>query len=450
MHKFLLLLLPFIFLGCSNGDSTSSPAEREVLTPTTTLTAYRPMLVIGVEFNDYPFISTPALTTWEQKIFGTNPSEVNHYYNEISAGQFQFQPVNNDSVTAGMTIVQLNQNHPNFYSGTDINAWTNDIKTRLYPILEEALNKVDANGFDFKYYDKNNDNRITPDELIVMYVLAGEEDAYSGGMNASGVWAHVDCTTDSYTHDGVKMLGCSSGGKYAVFGERHYDSHDDSHDATIGIIAHELGHATFDLPDLYYGSSTRIGYYGLMANGSWGQADISEEAGDTPTHMCAWSKIDTGWYSTSSSSDTDLLVHATGSTDYNIIKVPINGDPDEYFLVENRGDYGYDTGLKEINDAYVGGMAIWHIDETVIRSKRASNSINSDLTHKGVDLEEAAGPSVNYGNGDPVLNLYYAGNVNTFTPSTSPNTDNYAGDSSFIYFTDISSPSSTMTVSISK
>lgn len=410
------------------------------------------MLVIGVEFNDYSFQS--STTVWQEKIFGTNNNAVNHYYNEISAGQFQFEPVNNSSVTSGLTIVKLSQDHPDLYSGSDINAWTNDIRTKLYPILEDALTKLDTDvdkGFDFSTYDTNLDGKITPDELLIMFILAGEEDAYSGGIYASGVWAHVDCTTSSYNFDGVNLLGCNSGGNYAVFGERHYDNATVSHDATIGIIAHELGHAAFDLPDLYYGGYTRIGYYGLMANGSWGQADITGEAGDTPTHMCAWSKMDTGWYSASQTSDsgTDIQVNATGSADYNIIKVPLNGSHEEYFLVENRGSYGYDTGLKDINSAYNGGMAIWHIDETVIQANRASNTVNSNASHKGVDLEEAAGPSVDYGNGDPVLNLYYAGNVSSFTPSTTPNTDSYADGPSLIYFTDVSSASNTMTVSIS-
>ena len=448
MHKFLLLLLPFFFLSCSE-NATTTPAEREIYTRTSVSTSYQPMLVIRVEFNaPYTFKSSSSI--WEHKIFGADNSTVNHYYNEISARQFQFQPVNNNTVPSGIATITLNEDHPNFYAGDDINEWTNDIKKRLYPILEKALIKLNSNGFDFSVYDTNSDEIITPNELLITYILAGGEDAYSGGVyGKSGVWAHVDCTTDSYTYDGVKMLGCGSGGNYAVFGERHYDS-TTSHDATIGIIAHELGHAAFDLPDLYYGQFTRIGYYGLMANGSWGQADIAGYPGDTPTHMCAWSKIDTSWYSVSQTSDNNnIQVNATGSIDYNIIKVPLNTSKEEYFLIENRGSYGYDTGLNDINSAYVGGLAIWHIDETVIDTKRADNIINSDPAHKGVDLEEAAGPSVDYGNGDPVLNLYYSGNVNTFTPSTSPNTNSYDGVSSLIYFTDISTPSNAMTVSIS-
>ena len=456
MFKFLLFFLPFFFLGCSDGV----PAEKEIFVPTSTSQLHQPMLVIGVEFNDYAFSSTSPSDSWEQKIFGQNSGSVNDYYNEISAGQFQFEPVINENVTTGLTIIKLDQNHPNFYSGTNETTFNNDIQNNLYPILDKALIKVDIQGFDFSYYDNNNDGNITPDELLITYILAGEEDAYSGGIYASGVWAHVDCTTSSSKLDGVNLLGCSSGGNYAVFGERHYDSPDTSHDATIGIIAHELGHAAFALPDLYYKNDSRIGYFGLMASGTWGQANQGGEAGDTPTHMCAWSKIDTGWYSTSPTLDnnTDYQVNATGSTDYNIVKVPLNGSHDEYFLIENRGLGGYDSGLKYIFSKplqkviytnYNGGLAIWHVDEQIIRSKRASNSINSNSVHKGIDLEEASGTSVDEGMGDPELNLYYSGNIDKFTPKTSPNTDSYTGDSSLIYFTNISTRSNTMTINIS-
>ena len=40
---------------------------------------------------------------------------------------------------------------------------------------------------------------------------------------------------------------------------------------------------------------------------------------------------------------------------------------------------------------YLGGLLIWHIDETVIVNNIATNTINADPTHRGVNLEEADG-----------------------------------------------------------
>jgi len=425
--------------------STGPQAENQIFTATSAFEA-RPMLVIRLDFANQHFIDNE--TVWQNKLFGTQHGELNDYYHEISHNKFEFSPVTDDgNVTDGIVTVTFNSDHPD----PDIDA--SDFTSKLHTVLKAAIETVSADGFDFSIYDTNGDNSISPDELIITFIMAGEEDSYSGGQYGNGVWAHQWCTQSTYTPtvDNVEVMACSSGGNYAVFGERHKDSTTISHNATVGIMAHELGHSAFALPDLYYGSNTRIGYYGLMSNGSWAQVGTSGYPGDTPTHMCAWSKIDTGWYgptSTSSDPTTDLQVHATGTANYNIIKTPFNNASNEYFLVENRGDSGYDAGLKYVNDNFTGGIAIWHIDESVIQAKRASNTINSNAAHKGVDLEEAAGPSVDTGAGDPVLNLYYSGNIDSFTPNTFPNTDSYDDNRSMIFFTDISSISDTMTVRI--
>ena len=430
--------------------ATGPQANNEIFTPTSTAMESRPMLVIRLAFANQTFISDE--TTWQQKLFGTQHSQLNNYYHEISQNQFEFTPVADaGGVVNGITTVTFTQDHPD----ADIDAA--NFTALLHPFLRDAIIAVSNGGFNFSLYDTDGSNSISPDELIITFIMAGEEDAYSGGTAGNGVWAHQWCTESSYTPtvNGVTVMACDNGnypeGNYAIFGERHQDSSTQSHNATVGIIAHELGHSSFNLPDLYYGNGTRIGYYGLMANGSWGQVGTSGYAGDTPTHMCAWSKIDTGWYSPSGSSNDpaiDLPVNATGTSTYNIIKTPFYNSSDEYFLVENRGDAGYDAGLKYVNDAFTGGVAIWHIDDSVIRTRRAGNDINKYVDHKGVDLEEAAGPSVDYGNGDPVLNLYYSGNVDTFTPNTLPNTNLYSNARSMIFFTDISGISDTMSVRI--
>ena len=62
----------------------------------------------------------------------------------------------------------------------------------------------------------------------------------------------------------------------------------------MGVYAHEFGHI-LGLPDLYDrddsdGSSAGLGEWCLMASGSW-----LGWAGDTPSHMSTWCKIQMGW-----------------------------------------------------------------------------------------------------------------------------------------------------------
>ena len=60
----------------------------------------------------------------------------------------------------------------------------------------------------------------------------------------------------------------------------------------IGVFCHEFGHA-FGLPDLYdtnsdNGSSSGIGWWGLMGSGNWNSPTH-------PAHMSPWAKAELGW-----------------------------------------------------------------------------------------------------------------------------------------------------------
>ena len=454
MHKLLFLFLPLFILGCNEkssdtcdiSPSSGEQARNEIFLASSTTLKERPMLVIRLQYTDKKFVSDEDV--WYNILFGNKKGELNHYYHEISNGQFGFKPVANaGNVRNGIVTVNRNIAHP------DPNIDSPNFEHKLHPELQIAIKSISDNNFDFSVYDINKDKFITPDELVIIYIMAGEEEAYSGNINAvPGIWAHELCTRSTYTPkaNGVSLLGCSEDGSYTIFGERHHDSDKKSHNATVGIIAHELGHGAFDLPDLY---ASGIGSYGLMGFGSWGRTSSDNKAGSWPTHMTAWSKIDVGWFSAQKKhSDTTSFVEltATGSDQYNIIKSPIYNAPNEYFLLENRGMLGYDEGLKDVNSDYLGGIAIWHIDETNLKNSREANTVNANVHHKEIDIEEAAGSSVDKGNGkgNPVTNLYYSSNVDAFTPNTSPNTDIYNGGKSYIFFTDISSVGTVMSLKI--
>ena len=107
------------------------------------------------------------------------------------------------------------------------------------------------------------------------------------------VWAHQwylnDVTPPSL--DG-KLLGYYPYGGYAQFGERH-----SSHQATIGIMAHEFGHS-INWPDLYDTTPTPVpdsegvGNWSIMGAGNWNKTGVD---GDSPAHPDAWLKWFQGW-----------------------------------------------------------------------------------------------------------------------------------------------------------
>ena len=408
MHKFLLFLISsvfFFFVGCGSGSSVLQQDHTPLATVPHAQSTI-PMLGILVNYSNQQISSDD--TTWSNKLFGTDEHQLNHYYQEVSNLHFKFAKViesygiANDSIVS----VDLPKEHPD-----------SAILSHTYPDLKSALNAVDT-YVDFSQYDTNTDGKITPNELILTFIIAGFEDAYEASHVSNGVWAHQYCmtsSTNSPTLDGVSLMGCQNGGNFALFGERHDLAH--PHDATIGIIAHELGHATFNLPDLYNTQNVNsggIGNFGLMSGGTWAQQNSVEYAGNTPVHFSAWSKIYNGWLNATTSTG-NVTLHASSSSSYNIVKIPINAT--SYYLLENRGNNGYDKGLYSLTGSFDGGMALWKIDETKLTAQHFNdNDVNADTQNKGVDLVEAqVGNIDSTGGGGDEDALYYEGNKNSFS-----------------------------------
>ncbi len=409
--SFLVLLITGCGGGSGGGGGTSSSSASSSLSQNTE----RDLLVVRVAYTDITLSNPAAL--WSEKFFSPLEGSVNHFYAENARGHFRFNPAQEtqDSPNDGIIDVTLSKNHSN---PTTVLA--------IQPDLTAALALCDP-FIDFSAFDTNADGAIASDELLLVFVVAGSEEAY-GPSVLPGVFAHTYTLSSAPRLDGV-TLG-SGKGNYALFGERHCnESASNCRDATIGIIAHELGHAAFNLPDLYdttpYGDpdSAGIGYFGLMSAGMWGtDAILGTKEGSRPAHFCAWSKIQNGWVVPQEMEDHTSLhvsLNEAASTEYNVFKIPI--DADHYYLIENRHNSGYDQGLMVIEGNFGGGMALWKIDDAVLRRTWSLNIVNADPEAKGVDLIEASLPltakkldETPYARGHE-KNLFYKGNVETYT-----------------------------------
>jgi hypothetical protein len=256
--------------------------------------------------------------------------------------------------------------------------------------------------------------------------------------------------------DNVKLMDYHYEGDYAQFGERHWDL-DYNHggnDATIGIIAHELGHAALGLYDLYDTdlSSEGIGDFGLMGGGNWARK-AGEAPGTTPVHMTGWSKVYAGFVLPETiGSQTNVAASATSDNSYKLYKIE-TGKTGEYFLVENRANRGYDKGLYVLHGAgsYEGGLSILHVDDNLLGICSYNNTCNDNENHKMVDIEEAnnAGLDDKIHMGDK-RNLFYTGNQDAFTATTSPDSKRYDGHSSGISITNISARGDVMYFDLEK
>ena len=489
LRLFLILIVSLLLflISCSKKEEESSstssspcytttPSDKGSCSSISTLTASTkvPLLLVRVQYNNACFSSDE--TTWANKMFGTSDGQMNHYLAETTYSKYQFTPASETSGCSndGVITVDIPENHPN----TQKNSWSCH--------ASKAITEVDS-YVNFAAYDTDSNDNLSVSELQVIFMVAGGESA-SNINTPGGVWGMATslyCDADGdgsvraeegerwLTKDNVNLLGINSSSYgqngYSQFGERQGRSSSDTWDATIGIMAHELGHAYFLLPDLY---DTRlspinsgIGAFGLMGSGVWGRKSSSEKSGATPVHLSAWSKenisacvpqtVDNG---TDNLTLPAVYKNIDNASSCGIYKATTSTSG-EYFLFENRSSGGYDQGFNGLLldnsssygvwSSYSGGAAIWHIKDILITC--SDNNTCETQSPKLVDLEEA-----NYGDLDNrssigrTTHLFYSGNNSTFDNSSTPNSKLYDNSSSGISATSISAAKDNMTLTISK
>jgi M6 family metalloprotease-like protein len=396
--------------------------------PITTATT-RPLLTILLEFTQsstaggtsstggFNGMFSTNIAYWAQTLHGSLPGSVNHYYNDMSLGQFSFGPAAETQGTPNDGIIRVRLPVPHPDSHKDY--------AELQVYLKQALSM--ANPFiNFAAFDANNDGKVRGDELNVLFVVAGYESSNSG--NTPSVWAHALGFYDPPTLDGKILTG------YATIGETQVHKINGVHTAvpaTLGIIVHELGHAAVGLPDLYKGP-TPMGAFCVMASGSWGRRD-GEPSGTTPTAMSAWSRVKTGFVvpteiQPGAPTHVIALAQSAGTELFNthvdptIFKIHTS-DPNSYFLIDNRQNEGYDSGLQrwvDFSDAS-GGLGVYRVDES--RSAGAGKI--------AMMASNSASPA---GIGD----LYSKEMGNVFTPFSDPSSDDGRGGFTGLSLTDIS------------
>lgn len=396
------------------------------------------LLVLLVEFSNvsmrYPENS------WSRLFFGNDEGTLNHFFRENSDGKFYFTPAKEKSGTTndGFIRVRLPYPHPNPKGNTGS---SNQL------LVSDALQAIDQ-YIDFSQYDKDRNRYISAKELHVITMVAGYEASYDPNMSPS-VWAHKWSLRNPITLDKVTLGNYAYGGSYTQFGEVEAAlNQGNDHMGTIGTIAHELGH-DLGLPDLYDtdSSSQGIGIHSIMASGSWGRT--TGYGGTWPTSFDAWSKLMLGFVEpTVATKSGEYTVNSIETNKYNVIKVPTE-NPDQYFLVENRQFEGYDSGLR--NYVNQGGVAIWHIDEKVIREEWLNNSVNDNESHKGVDLEEANESVLGYSQldrnvFDKKYDHYFNASIPAFGPATRPNSDLYNNIKTNITISSSNSSTSSMKI----
>ncbi len=330
---------------------------------------------------------------------GGNNGSVHDYFADVSGGLLNY--------TNWVPTAYFRASQPKTYYMDPGVAWG----TRARELAIEALNALNAAGFDFSEYDADDSGRI---DAINLY--------YAGVSNTvwcEGLWPGSGGL--DFCADGV----CAERFQWSDMGSV----------LTLGTFCHENGHMLMHWPDLYdYDippdvESAGVGQFCIMCDGA---------SATNPVQPCGYLKVYAGW------TEPILLTTPAGglgapSAGNVVYKIAHPTLDNEFYMIENRQQTGRDTHLPD------AGLAIWHIDT------EGSNS-NEQMTpalHYMVTLVQADGDwdLEHYVNWGDSTDLWGAPGFVSCTPFTSPNTSWWDGGVSGIFITDISAPASTMSFS---
>lgn len=393
--------------------------------------------------NGDPDPNTTGLGIWNDPSYAQPVGSVNydHWINQAAIRFPQyFTEVSYSNLVANVTV------SPVYSLANPMCYYRNEVDSSLERLAIDAVAQAQAASVDFSQYGA----------VVIVHAGAGEETDYAND-SARDIWSLYYSTSCIDTNPAIGCQPLPSLKNGEPFNEfivmPQTGSQDDIVVDPLGVYVHEFGH-WLGLPDLYptnFNSWDGPGKWSLMADGIYlkGADNI---AGSSPSHPDAWCKTYLRWVtpqliSTDNVSSTLLPVE----TNQQIIKVPASTTAQfQYFLLENRQQTGFDSGLPG------SGLLVWLIDEAVIYAPSpgglAGNTVNNNPVHPGVALMEADGNNalknyndLDYGSAsDP-----FPGSLNKtlFTPYTNPSSTPYSG-SAWLYLKDIATAVPNVSVTI--
>lgn len=319
-------------------------------------------LVILVEFQDVKFKTSDPVATFTHYLKGAdgeaapeannayvtkgmvNYGSVSQYFKDMSQGQFkpQFDIV-------GPVTVSKNSA---YYGGN-----TGSTDANFAEMIAEACKNV-SDQVNFADYDQNNDGYVD----LVYIIYAGYSESFSGN-SADCLWPKSGSNT--FYDPETKKLLMLNGKKICRYGINNELNATPANSIEgkpllngIGLFCHEFSH-TLGLPDLYPTVETsRVDnqnpeYWDLMDGGEY------TYNGYFPTPYSPWEMEVMGWTTLVELGDepkqqVNLDSYAKNRTTYKI-----NGENEEYILLQNIQKDGWWYGVA---NAFNTGMLVWRID----------------------------------------------------------------------------------------
>lgn len=313
-------------------------------------------LVVLVDFKNKKFADGHDLEYYKNVINGKDFSDeeegyvgsVRDYFLAQSNGQFEL-----DFDVVGPVTMSKNYG----YYGND-GAYQKDEK--VYEMIKEACDGI-QDKVNLKDYDWDGDGEA--DQVFFLYAGLGQ----ASGGSAGTIWPHESelrywpCGVLSYPTGKINTYACANELQPETQGSSRYIS------AGIGTICHEFSHC-LGFADMY--DTTGGGGYGMSVFDVMDQGSYNGN-GFVPCNYTAFERIYAGWVEPIELIDPATVKDMKSVSDYGRPFIMYNyKNTNEYFLLENRQNTGWDKGLYGSN-----GLLIVHVN--YVPSRWANNSVNS-------------------------------------------------------------------------
>lgn len=313
-------------------------------------------LVVLVDFKNKKFADGHDLEYYKNVINGKDFSDeeegyvgsVRDYFLAQSNGQFEL-----DFDVVGPVTMSKNYG----YYGND-GAYQKDEK--VYEMIKEACDGI-QDKVNLKDYDWDGDGEA--DQVFFLYAGLGQ----ASGGSAGTVWPHESelrywpCGVLSYSTGKINTYACANELQPEKQGSSRYIS------AGIGTICHEFSHC-LGFADMY--DTTGGGGYGMSVFDVMDQGSYNGN-GFVPCNYTAFERIYAGWVEAIELESPATVKDMKSVSDYGRPFIMYNyKNTNEYFLMENRQNTGWDKGLYGSN-----GLLIVHVN--YVPSRWTNNSVNS-------------------------------------------------------------------------
>lgn len=313
-------------------------------------------LVVLVDFKNKKFADGHDLEYYKNVINGKDFSDeeegyvgsVRDYFLAQSNGQFEL-----DFDVVGPVTMSKNYG---YYGGDG--AYQKDEK--VYEMIKEACDGI-QDKVNLKDYDWDGDGEA--DQVFFLYAGLGQ----ASGGSAGTIWPHESelrywpCGVLSYSTGKINTYACANELQPETQGSSRYIS------AGIGTICHEFSHC-LGFADMY--DTTGGGGYGMSVFDVMDQGSYNGN-GFVPCNYTAFERIYAGWVEAIELIDPATVKDMKSVSDYGRPFIMYNyKNTNEYFLLENRQNTGWDKGLYGSN-----GLLIVHVN--YVPSRWANNSVNS-------------------------------------------------------------------------